>query len=579
MQIKFFCGLLCILSPIVAAEISIHGIALDLDGRPVSEAMLSFRPAIGPSGGNVITVFSDREGRFSYPDVFLKVPNVGESMAARALGYEQKEIITRSGVHEPNVQVTVIMRKTSNQADSAPASAWLDGIVDREEKAQMIQDCVGCHQVPSVQVRAYAQQISEVDGPDPQAVRDQSWSAIVQYMNYLSAEEFSRGREAGPPDAGRVYATRRYEEVAKTLSTHFLGPMNELRGYTYGAPLAVTPETVIREYEVPEPNAIREALLLGDPPELWVADVSTNRMFAINAATGAQRVVRVPYEGVMGPHSLHRGADGSLWVTPLFTSVIAHLDLQTESWRTWGMKTISGEDIGVHDLSFGYQHELLTDTQGRIWYSDIRNNAVGYLDPETGDAEIYRVPDVPGRSSSGAMLYGLVMTSDRKRIWYSQLGIGSFGSFNIETLEFEQLIQLPSADSGPRRLSISDEDVMYVPLYGSGQLVEYDTVAGRQIGIYDLPDTGSAPYAVTWDPVRRVVWIPTSNGNVIYRFDPSDKSFGVVPLPSQGAFLRMIDVDPDTGVLVTSYANVVDFVRGPRMALTVDPGDQAYPVH
>ena len=109
--------------------------------------------------------------------------------------------------------------------------------------------------------------------------------------------------------------------------------------------------------------------------------------------------------------------------------------------------------------------------------------------------------------------------------------------------------------------------------------MEYDTVAGRQIGIYDLPDTGSAPYAVTWDPVRRVVWIPTSNGNVIYRFDPSDKSFGVVPLPSQGAFLRMIDVDPDTGVLVTSYANVVDFVRGPRMALTVDPGDQAYPVH
>jgi len=38
----------------------------------------------------------------------------------------------------------------------------------------------------------------------------------------------------------------------------------------------------------------------------------------------------------------------------------------------------------------------------------------------------------------------------------------------------------------------------------------------------------------------------------------------------------MIDIDPDSGVLVTSYANTVEFVKGPRMALIVDPGDGAY---
>ena len=102
------------------------------------------------------------------------------------------------------------------------------------------------------------------------------------------------------------------------------------------------------------------------------------------------------------------------------------------------------------------------------------------------------------------------------------------------------------------------------------------TAARKQLGIHDLPDTGSAPYAATWDPVRRVVWIPTANGNVIYRFDPADKSFGVLPMPSQGAFMRMIDVDPQTGYLVRSYANIADIVHGPRMAFTIDPGDGAY---
>jgi cytochrome c551/c552 len=39
----------------------------------------------------------------------------------------------------------------------------------------------------------------------------------------------------------------------------------------------------------------------------------------------------------------------------------------------------------------------------------------------------------------------------------------------------------------------------------------------------------------------------------------------------------MIDVDPRTGVLVTAYANIVDIVQGPRMAMIIDPGDNAYP--
>jgi cytochrome c len=72
------------------------------------------------------------------------------------------------------------------------------------------------------------------------------------------------------------------------------------------------------------------------------------------------------------------------------------------------------------------------------------------------------------------------------------------------------------------------------------------------------------------------VWIPTSNADAMYRFDPADKSFAVLPMPRTGALLRMVDVDPDTGWLITSYANIVANVQGPRMALIIDPGDDAY---
>jgi streptogramin lyase len=194
---------------------------------------------------------------------------------------------------------------------------------------------------------------------------------------------------------------------------------------------------------------------------------------------------------------------------------------------------------------------------------------VGWFDPRNGKSGIYPVPKVPGRAGN-EQLYGIVMTSDRTHVWYSQLGIGSFGSFNVETLKFETSVQLPDKNAGPRRITVSDQDTLYVPLYGSGQLAEYDTRARKMIGVYDLPDRASAPYAVTWDPKRKVVWIPTSNADAIYRFDPRDKSLAVLPLPREGAFLRMVVVDKQTGALVTSYANIVENVHGPRMAVKID---------
>jgi streptogramin lyase/cytochrome c551/c552 len=278
----------------------------------------------------------------------------------------------------------------------------------------------------------------------------------------------------------------------------------------------------------------------------------------------------------MGPHSLHHGQDGSLWVTPLFNSIVAHLDVAKNEWQTWRLRTPDGKNPGIHDLSFGYQHELLTDKQGRIWFSDIGNNAVGYFDPKDGQSRVWTAPPSPGREGR-TMLYGLIMTKDRNEVWYSQLANGTFGGFDIEKQEFIGPFQLPDPNAGPRRITIDDNDVMYIALYGSGQLAEFDIKTRKMIGIHDLPDTGSAPYSATWDQVRRVVWIVTANGDVIYRFDPKTKQFGVLPLPREQAFMRMVDVEPQTGVLVTSYANIVDIVQGPRMALIIEPGDGAYP--
>jgi len=563
------------------AAATLQGRVLDINGKPVPQVQLILERGIAAAGGNVVTVFSDAEGRFRFPDTFPELSRASLDMEARALGYRQLSSTTRTQTGNDGTEalhVTMILAVTGNQVGVAPASAWLGRITDRAQKSKFVMDCIDCHQVPASEQRAYAGAISDLHAADPAAARSESWKAIVKYMNYLSAWEFSRGRRGKDEkvDADAVYSVDNGDDVARLMTRVFDDRLDQISGYAWGAPLIASAGTVIREYEVPKPNAIREALLLGEPRRLWVADVAANRIVAIDVATGGQQDFEVPSDLLMSPHSLHKGADESLWVTPLFNGIVGHLDISTGKWRTWKLKTPDGKVPGIHDLSFGHDHELLTDVKGRIWFSDIGNNSVGYFDSRNGQTRLWPAPPSPGREGRTA-LYGLSMTKDRKQVWYSQLGNGTFGGFDIEKQQYIGPFQFPDRNAGPRRISIDDNDVLYLALYGGGQLAEFDTRSRKMIGVYDLPDTGSAPYATTWDPVRRVVWIATANADVIYRFDPRTKQFGVLPLPREQGFLRMIDVDPKTGVLVTSYANIVDIVQGPRMAMIIDPGDGAYP--
>ena len=556
-------------TPGAAYGATLSGRVVDLNGQAVANAMVT---VAGPAGPVTLTVFSDGDGRFRFPARdSIDAHNLKVSL--RALGHEQLDSRV-SGAANGDVQVTVLTRPTSNQTRSAPPSAWIRAVGDHESNSSFILDCIGCHQVPAPQFRDYANAMADVPGDTRADVTRRGWTAMVSYMNYLSAEEFGRGPDAAPPDAKNVYSVGDDSRVIDYLTANFPGRMNEVSGYKWGSALATTARTVITEYELPQPNAVREAVLLGKVRRLYVADVASNRIFKVDTGTGAATALEIPWSGPVGPHSLHRGPDGSLWIAPFVSSAVAQLDVEKETWKTWPMKDIKGTPTGIHDLSFSTDHTVLTDREGRVWFSDIVNNSVGYLDPKTGRSEIYRAPPIEGRPANGA-LYGLAMTPDRKHLWYSQLAIGHFGSFNIETRKFEDSVVLPM-NSGPRRLAINDQGILFVPLYGRGQLIEYDTRAHRQVGIYDLPDLASAPYAATWDPVRKVVWIPTSNADAIYRFDPADKSFTVLPMPRTGAMLRMVDVDPETGHLITSYANIVEQVHGPRMALIIDPGDDAY---
>ncbi len=573
-------------------SLPISGRVVDTNGHPVEKISVSVF-TFADHGAEIITVFTDKLGAFAMPgpislNNFEKPPVV-----ARKLGYEQ---VNRSsefvGDYEA-IFVTLTVSTTSNQAAVAPASAWLASM-NEEKRVPLIQKCAACHQMPAPAVRNYARLIADsaakIQSTDLHQARVQSWDMIQKYMNSLVAEEAVRNTQkpilsASLDNVHNLPVDNVDSQISEILSDHFIGPMDSITSYVYGAPLLPTPQTIIREYRTNHTDAGSETLLLGSPPRLWVSvGGSGETIFAIDLETGQPRMFEAPItEPVsMTAHTLQRGTVGNLWITPHLKGFVGLFDPDKEEWiRKWYLKNEMGNPIGIKSLSVNYKHEVSADDQGRIWYYDINSNSLGSFLPETGDAALFPMPEVTGQQPiQGIKSSALVMSSDGKQVWHNQLEKGVLVMIDTKTHKYKT-VPLPGAASGFNQITISDEDVLFAPLFGTGQLLEYDTRTGKQT-IHDLPDRASAPQATTFDPVRKVVWITTANGDLLYRFDPHTREFAVLPLPRQATRLRTIAVDPVSGMLIATYADARATIPAPSMALTIDLGEtalQAGPTH
>jgi len=566
-------------------SLPMSGRVIDTNGHPIERISVSVF-TFADHGAEIITVFTDKLGAFAMPgpvslNNFEKPPVV-----ARKLGYEQ---VNRSsefvGDYEA-VFVTLTMNTTSNQAAVAPASAWLTSM-DEEKRVLLIQKCATCHQMPAPAVRNYARLIADsaakIESTDLHQARVQSWDMIQKYMNSLLAEETVQNTHKPIPSAPfdevhNLPVDKVDSQISEILSEHFVGPMDRITSYDYGAPLLPTPRTVIREYRTNHADTGSGTLLLGSPPRLWVSVGGTGEtIFAIDLEAGQPSMFEAPItEPVsMTAHTLQRGTVGNLWITPYLNGFVGLFDPDKEEWiRKWYLKDETGNSIGISSLSVNYKHEVSADDQGRIWFYDINSNSLGSFLPETGDAALFPIPEAAGQQPiQGTKSCALVMSSDGKQVWYGQLEKGVLVMIDTKTHKFKT-IPLPGTASGFNQITISDEDVLFAPLFGTGQLLEYDTRTGKQT-IHDLPDRASAPQATTFDPGRKVVWITTANGDLVYRFDPRTGGFAVLPLPRRATQLRTIAVDPVSGMLIATYADARATIAAPSMALTIDLGETA----
>jgi len=304
--------------------------------------------------------------------------------------------------------------------------------------------------------------------------------------------------------------------------------------------------------------------------------VRRNLIARLDPKTGETKWIPVDFKGSTGPHTIAPDDAGILWVTMVDHDQFGRLDPKTEKWKLWTLRptnlaksdSMAGAAI-VHDLSIDSRGHMARDASGNVWLTMVGTNQMGTVNPDTGEVAFYDTNRIKGLSPINHLMYGAALSADGKHAWYSQLN-GSVGCIDTATKKLEKLVAFPEG-TGPRRVTRDEAGNLWVALFGTGQVAKIDMAAGKVTATYDLPDRAAAPYAVSWDEKRQVVWVANANSDTIYRVDAKTGKATVYPLPRQMAYLRQISVD-SSGRLIGSYSNYPEG-SGPSMGLVIDVGD------
>lgn len=394
------------------------------------------------------------------------------------------------------------------------SSDLLNALPDGATKRQFIIDCTGCHQLHTGIVYPGGVQRSAND-----------WRIAIEKMLGF----------AGPTTGFPVISAH---AIPDTLAPWLAAHMPARAQLKPGA--RTTPPSTITEYLMPVAGDLPHDVALTADGKVLITGMFTHRMYVLDPDTKAMTEVAIPVERA-NPRAVEIAPNGEWWVLLGGPAQAAVYDPAKLSWRTIG--------IGV------YPHSVALDSAGGAWFNGhftANPEVIGRIDRAAGSVERVDVPAHPelALKPGGPIPYELRAGRDGS-VWLSELQGNRVLRYRPADRKFD-VFTMPTSHSGPRRLDVDAQGIVWIPAYGAGNLVRLDPRTGdfREI---ELPIRDAAPYVVRVDNARGRVWIGTGAADVVFEYDPLAGSFRTHALPSAGAMIRHMAVDVSTGDVWVAY--------------------------
>jgi virginiamycin B lyase len=210
------------------------------------------------------------------------------------------------------------------------------------------------------------------------------------------------------------------------------------------------------------------------------------------------------------PHDPAVAPDGSLWYTGMRSNTLGRLDPATGQIKEYPLKT---PDSGPHGL--------IADREGNIWFTANYKGYIGKLNPRTGEVTEYPMPDPAARDPHTIVI-------DRKGIlWFTVQGGNFVGRLDPDTGSV-RLKQSPTSGSRPYGIALNSNQVPFFCELGTNKLGRINPET-MEITEYMLPE-GARPRRLAITPDDMIYYTDFARG-YLGRLDPATGKVEEKPSP------------------------------------------------
>ena len=318
----------------------------------------------------------------------------------------------------------------------------------------------------------------------------------------------------------------------------------------------------------------------------WLVEVEARRAGAANEAVSLHLLVKprlgdlrtdiTEYELPAAGKPLYPAYDrggGAVWFSDTTRPVLWRFTVEDERFEQFGFEGQASQMLAV-------------DGGGKVWFTDIPSQRIGYLDPATSETEVIGLPEIPpGEVAStpiaieadaddniwvsiitkGVLLkyrqgpgeFEEYRLGDRQggpfaleedgagRIWYSESAAGRIGYVDPGTGEVSG-VDAGFAIAGPEALIADGDGNLWITEHTGSGIVRYNTVLGTFERI-PVAAADSLPFGMAFDRYGNL-WFAQHQIDLIGVYDPHNRELMDVPVPTEGSYVQFVTSDDDGNI-------------------------------
>ncbi|OFW30318.1 MAG: hypothetical protein A3J28_02060 [Acidobacteria bacterium RIFCSPLOWO2_12_FULL_60_22] len=495
-----------------------------------------------------ITVASDRQGRYSFPQNRLE-PGL-YSLNIRAVGYEI-DLVKVEVAAEKAATADLKLRRTKDLAAQLTDAEWfLSWPGAREAKMPFFRDPTykhfnGCHTIEEMARSRYTP-----DGFDTVLQRGAGCddSAVPPARDDAAATRQDAGgtTRRNVTDETREPFTRKDSEYLSTIN------LSKVSKWEYSLKMLPRPagratRMVVTEYDLPRAGAQPHDVVMAPDGMIWYADFGKQFIGKLDPKTA--KVVEYTVPTIRPGHNTGMNnyqvdEQGNLWIAMFAQAGLAKFDPKTEKFQVWGLP----KELQSSVRRTVFVEARYNAVDGKVWLGGGQEGQNFRVDLKSGNWEVFdeksHLLDLPkGARAASRPHASYSISSDSKNNLYL-LDIASEYIIKVDAKTLKATYyETPTFNSRVRRGNMDPQDRLWFAEHGANKIGMFDTKTER-FQEWELPTPFSNPYDAILDK-NGDVWTGGMTSDRIARLNPKTGEITSYLMP-QNTNVRRVFVDNST---------------------------------